>query len=121
MRRMLPLLLLVLVPAPTGLANGCPVPCSGQVASPRSERLLYVQPNGEAGPLVAYDTRTGAKRFTLPAGRSSADGRLHVTARRGGGSTLLRTYSVADGHPIGAFLVPGGYELAGVSPNAAWL
>jgi hypothetical protein len=117
---MWPLLLLVLVSAPNALANGCPLPCSGQIASPESDRLLYVQPQGEGGPLGAYDTRSGAKRFVLPAGRSSADGRWHVTASTSRGHTSFVYYAVASGAAAGGFSVPGRYSLAGLSPNARW-
>jgi hypothetical protein len=120
MRRMLPLLLLLLVPSPSALANGCPLPCSGQVASPQSDRLLYVQPQGDGGPLVAYDTRTRAERFTLPAGRSSADGRWHVTASARRGTTAIWHYAVADGAAVGGFSIKGTWSLVGVSPNARW-
>jgi hypothetical protein len=120
MRRLLPLLLLLFVPAPAALANGCPLPCSGQIASPQSDRLLYVQPQGEGGPLEAYDTRTGARRFALPAGRSSADGRWHVTTQIQRGQTLFLHHSVASGATVGGFSVPGRWALVGVSPDARW-
>src|SRR5687767_12551497 len=50
MRRLIVLAVLLLVPAPaTGLANGCPAPCSGQVSSLDGTQLLYVQPAGVGG------------------------------------------------------------------------
>jgi hypothetical protein len=126
MRRLffIPLLsLLLLLPAHSAGGNGCPLPCSGQVASPEDERLLYVQPEGERGPVSVYDTRTGKLRFRLPAGLSSADGRWHFSAHRwsGGAATLVRAVALSTGGIQQTFSVPGRWRLAGVSPQGRWL
>jgi hypothetical protein len=125
MKRLLPiplLALLMLLPAQSAGGNGCPLPCSGQVASPENERLLYVQPDGERGPVSVYDTRTGKLRFRLPAGLSSADGRWHFSAHRwGGGTTLVRVVALSNGGIWQTFVVPGRWRLAGVSPQGRWL
>jgi hypothetical protein len=114
--------LLMLLPAPSAGGNGCPLPCSGQVASPEEERLLYVQPEGERGPVSAYDTRTGKLRFRLPAGLSSADGRWHFSAHRWGGeTTLVRAVALSNGGIRQTLSLPGRWRLAGVSPQGRWL
>src|SRR5919106_4466125 len=77
--------------------NGCPAPCSGQVSSSSAERLLYVQPAGVPGPVIAYDTRTGNRRFALPRGISSSDGRVHLAASSGRVGTLVSRYALASG------------------------
>lgn len=119
---MIPLLaLVVLLPAPSAGGNGCPLPCSGQVASPEDERLLYVQPDGERGPVSAYDTRNGKLRFRLPAGLSSADGRWHYSAHRWGDGTTLNVFGVSTGAVSQTFALPGRWRLAGVSPQGRWL
>jgi hypothetical protein len=123
MKRLLltPLLsLFVLLPTPSAAGNGCPLPCSGQVASPEDERLLYVQPEGERGAVSAYDTRTGKFRFRLPAGLSSADGRWHFSAVRDS-RTTVNAFAVASGGVWRTFRVRGRWVLAGVSPQGRWL
>jgi hypothetical protein len=124
MRRLLFISLLsffLLLPAQSAGGNGCPLPCSGQVASPESERLLYVQPEGERGPVSAFDTRTGKLRFRLPKGLSSADGRWHFSAHRSGLGTTINAFAVSTGALWQTFPVPGRWRLAGVSPQGRWL
>jgi hypothetical protein len=124
MRRFLfiPLLsLLLLLPAHSAGGNGCPLPCSGQVASPEDERLLYVQPEGERGPVSVYDTRTGKLRFRLPKGLSSADGRWHFTAYRWLAGTRIPAFAVSTGRVWQTFAVPGRWRIGGASPQGRWL
>jgi hypothetical protein len=113
--------LLLLLPAHSAAGNGCPLPCSGQVASPEDERLLYVQPEGERGPVSVYDTRTGNLRFRLPAGLSSGDGRWHFNAHRWLETTTINAFAVSTGDVRQAFTVPGRWRIAGVSPRGRWL
>jgi hypothetical protein len=113
--------LVLLLPAQSVGANGCPLPCSGQVASPQDERLLYAQPEGERGPVSVYDTRTGKLRFRLPAGLSSADGRWHFTAYRWLAGTKIPAIALSTGRALQTFAVPGRWRLAGVSPQGRWL
>jgi len=108
MRRLLPLVLLVLIPAPSAAhADGCPLPCSGQSSSPAGSKLLFVQPTGARGALVVYDTRTRKPVFRLPAGIASADGQGYFAAKpdRGGG-TIVNTSSICG--------------LAGIANTAAY-
>src|ERR687892_2919286 len=116
MKRLLtiPLLLIfVLLPAQPAGGNGCPLPCSGQVASPENERLLYVQPEGERGPVSAYDTRTGKLRFRLPKGLSSADGRWHFNAHPWPAGTVVNAFAVSSGGVWQTFRIPGRWRVAG--------
>lgn len=98
-------------------ANGCPQPCSGVNTSPPGSELVFVQPEGEAGPLVAYDTRTLAERFTLPAGRASADGRSFYVAVGRPTSTVLKRYDASSGNWMGMVILDGRWTLASVSPR----
>jgi hypothetical protein len=102
-------------------ADGCPLPCSGQSASPPDAKLLFVQAEGAGGPLVAYDTTTGRRRFALPPGRASANGSRYFTAATRRGDTLLSEFSVATGASIRGQWVRGRWALAGVSPSGRWL
>jgi len=103
--------------APARPGNGCPVPCSGQNASPADAKLLFVQPTGERGALLAYDTRTGKQRFALPAGISTTDGRWHVSAETTRGRTVLTRWYVSTGGTRRGVEVPGRWRLAGISPD----
>jgi WD40 repeat protein len=122
MRRLLPLLLLVLVPAPPAAhADGCPLPCSGQSASPLGSKLLFVQPNGSRGPLVVYDTRTRKPAFSLPPGIASADGQDFFAVQTDRRGNWLYRYYAPDGELINLWRQPGRWELGGVSPQGRWV
>jgi hypothetical protein len=122
MKRLLPLCLLPFALAPAAAhGNGCPAPCSGQVASPPDTKMVYVQPEGEGGPLVAYATPSGARAFVLAPGRASWNGRWHFAAFRSRGATIVERYHVATGAPAGIFRVPGRLAVAGVSPSGRWV
>jgi hypothetical protein len=121
-RRLLPLVLLVLVPAPSvAYADGCPLPCSGQSSSPAGSKLLFVQPAGARGPLVVYDTRTGAPVFRLPPGIASADGQGYFAAKADRTGTMLKQYYAPTGELINTWLQPGHWTLEGVSPTGRWV
>ena len=123
MRRLLPLVLLVLIPAPSAAhADGCPLPCSGQSSSPAGSKLLFVQPTGARGALVVYDTRTRKPVFRLPAGIASADGQGYFAAKpdRGGG-TIVNQYYAPTGQLMYSWLQPGRWTLGGVSPTGRWI
>ncbi len=102
-------------------SNGCPLPCSGQTTSPAGARLLFVQPRGARGPLLAYDTETGRRAFSLPAGVASADGRWHLTATSRLGRTSIVRYDVRTGRPVKRSSLRGRWSLAGVSLLGRWV
>lgn len=124
MPRALPVfvVLALLVPASSAYGDGCPAPCSGESSSPPGAKLLFVQPDGPSGQLVAYDTKTGRPVFALPPGRASADGRTHVAVvqRPRHGGTVLSRYLVSTGRLVRALEVPDLWSLAAVSPNGRW-
>jgi hypothetical protein len=121
-KRLALLLLLVLVPAPSAaLADGCPLPCSGQSASPPDSKLLYVQADGSRGLLVAYSTATRQAVFALPPGMASADGRTYFSASFGyEPTTVLKRWAVATAQQRGEWVLPGRWTLQGVSPTGRW-
>jgi hypothetical protein len=121
MKRLSLLLLLSLLPGPAAaLAGGCPLPCSGQTASPPGSKLLYVQPDGARGELLAFSTATRQAVFGLPPGMAAADGRTYFTASRGRNGTLLRRWNVAKALERGRWTISGSWRLEGVSPNGRW-
>ncbi len=121
MKRLVLLLLLVVVPAPSAaLADGCPLPCSGQSASPPGSKLLYVQPEGSRGLLVAHNTATRQVVFALPPGMASADGRIFFSISSTGQTTVLKRWSVATAQQWGGWTLPGRWSLQGVSPSGRW-
>jgi hypothetical protein len=113
--------LLLLLPAQQAGGNGCPLPCSGEVATPESDRLVFVQPEGEQGTVVAYDTKTGAKRFVLPRGHSSANGAWHFTGFRAKSRTTVANFFVRTGGVSRSWSLRGRWHVAGVSPQGRWL
>ena len=115
-------ILALLVPAAAAYGDGCPAPCSGQSSSPPGAKFLFVQPDGPAGRVVAYDTKSGRVRFALPPGRVSADGLAHVVAvaRPRHGATLIARYIVATGERFDTVAVQGIWSLAAVSPTGRW-
>jgi hypothetical protein len=119
-RHILLLAVLSLLPAQAALANGCPAPCSGPSPSPADARLLYVQPSGADGPVLAYRTTTGRTAFSLPAGVSSADGRWHIVTTPLGHQTAITRFALVTGESVQISLVPGRWTVGGVSPTGRW-
>ena len=101
--------------------DGCPLPCSGQSSSPASAKYLYVQPEGEGGRLLAYDTVTGNVAFGFPAGRASGDGLWFHTAGASGRDTALARWQLGTGRAVSAWTLRGRWRLAGVAPGGRWL
>lgn len=122
MKRLALFFVLALLPAPSAaLADGCPLPCSGQSSSPAGSKLLFVQPHGARGELLAYNTATRQAVFALPPGMASADGRTFYSASPADGSrTTLRRWDVAHAYQRRQSLVNGRWELEGVSPTGRW-
>lgn len=79
--------------------------------------LFSVRPAGPTGPLVGYDAASGARRFALPAGVATADGRRFFAAARGS----LRSYDASSGVLLGSHPVGRGWAVGGVSPSGRWL
>ena len=121
MKRLALLLLLALVPAPSAaLADGCPLPCSGQSSSPPGSKLLYVQADGSRGLLVAYNTASRQAVFALPPGMASADGRTYFSTFSAGKTTVLKRWQVATAQQKGEWELSGRWALQGVSPTGRW-
>jgi hypothetical protein len=115
------LALLVLVPAPgAALADGCPLPCSGQSSSPAGAKFLYVQPAGPGGELVAWNTATRQAVFSLPPGMSSANGSAYYSASGTRSRTFLKRFTVATAFLENEWTLPGRWQLQGVSPDGRW-
>ncbi len=81
--------------------------------------LFLARPQGEGGPLMAYDGVTGAARFSLPPGRLSADG-LHYLAAKTGAGTGLFQYDLSTGAEAPVAQLAGQWELSSVSPTGRW-
>ena len=118
--RLLFLPLLVLLPAPSATADGCPSPCSGQSSSPPTTKYLYVQPDGARGEIRAYDTASGRVAFSLPAGSASANGRRHLVASPRRLNTELAEFDLRNGLMEFVSYVRGRWQIGGVSPTGRW-
>ena len=120
MSRLLPLLLLVLIPAPsTALADGCPPSQCGTTSSAvPGSRTLLVRPQGQQGPLQAFDLVKGARRYALPAGMLSADGRAFVSSARAKAKrTTVARFDTRTGMLRRGWSLRGRWSVAGVSAN----
>ena len=116
MKRLLLLVLLVFVPAPPqALADGCPLPCSGESSSPSGSKFLYVQPEGPGGPMTAYDTATRQPVYEFGPGIASADGKSYFTVVHGRGGTRVWRTAVASGGVVGARTIRGIWGAEAVS------
>ncbi|HKG25444.1 MAG TPA: hypothetical protein VKB09_07325 [Thermomicrobiales bacterium] len=78
-------------------------------------------PEGNTGPLIGYDTTTGAERFRLPAGLLTADGQRYFAVTAGGGETPIATYEPGLGTLMERVVIDGSWDLHGVSATGAWL
>jgi hypothetical protein len=121
-KRLLPLVLLVFVPAPSAaLADGCPpATCGATSAALPGSRILFVRPLGVQGPLGAYDVVTGSRRYGLPPGRLSADGRIFVSAASAKAPrTTVGRFDARTGKLLSGRSVPGRWSVAGVSASGS--
>jgi hypothetical protein len=122
MKRLLPLLALLVLPAPTvALADGCPPSTCGTTSSAvPGSRTLFVRPSGQQGPLQGFDLATGARRFMLPSGVLSADGRTFVSSARVKvpRSTVAR-FAARTGKLRSATSVRGRWLVAGLSADGS--
>jgi hypothetical protein len=82
---------------------------------------FLVRPDGLGGPMIGYDTTTGEKRFTLPAGLLTADGKRYVSASASGRETAIAVYEPAFGQLIVRIIINGSWEVRGVSATGDWL
>jgi hypothetical protein len=92
-------------------------PTAAATAAPAG--LFFVRPQGEAGPLLAYDQASGALRFSLPAGWLSADNK-HYLAAKTGADTQLLGYDLATGAEATIAQLSGQWELSGLSATGRW-
>jgi hypothetical protein len=100
---------------------GSPPPETYEPTSTTAGGVLAVRLWGLRGPLVAYDLRSGLRRFGVPAGIASADGTRYVVSVRRRHVTTLRLYDARTGRSFGARSVAGGWSLGGVSGNGRWV
>jgi hypothetical protein len=103
-------------PAPLAPTTAPSLPT--QVPLPTPGELFFARPegSGNTGPLVAYDTASGAEYFTLPAGLLSAD-REHYFTAQPGPTTQLTEYNLNTGVEKASFQIPERWELSGLSPS----
>ena len=118
MKRLLPLLMLLAIAAPTPApADGCPPSTCGITSSaiPGSP-LLYVR--SLFGPLHAYDLERGTRLFKLPTGSLSADGRTFVaSARTSSGRTTVARIDARTGMPQRVWSLPGPWDVGGITAD----
>jgi hypothetical protein len=116
-KRLALLALLACVPVATAHADGCPISECATSGSPLpGSRLLAYRPVGQQGPLVAYDVVSGKRRFRLPPGILSANGRAFVAL----GNGELERYDPHTGRFLGATAVAGDRALAAVSATGRY-
>ena len=96
--------------------GGCPPATCGttSVEAPGSG-LLFVRPTGQRGPLQAFDASTGHRRFSLPPGAVSANGKRYFALVRR--TTALRAYDARTGRVLFTLPQRRGAFAAGVSAD----
>jgi putative pyrroloquinoline-quinone binding quinoprotein len=115
LRALLCALVLLTVGSSTVLAK------PGHEGDEGSNSAFLARPDGPGGPLVGYDTSTGARRFSLPAGLLTADGQRYFAASASGDETAIAVYVPVFGSLLERFVVDGSWELHGISATGAWL
>lgn len=122
--RRLAALALMLFPVAAPMADaacdcgGCP-PTSCGTTSTTGAGILAVRSFGQRGPLTAYAVANGRRRFSLPPGILSANGRRYVALRATGRrSAVVRTFDARTGRVLRTWRVGRGrWFLGGVSAN----
>jgi hypothetical protein len=120
MKRLLPLVLLSILFVPASAAgDGCPPETCGvqSVAVPGSP-VVALRPLGR---FVAYDVRTGARRFEAPYGLESADGRAFYTAANSRRSTRVRRHDAWTGRAGHGWTLGPRLGLAAVSADGRYV
>lgn len=67
--------------------------------------------------LVGLDTRSGERRFALPAGLASADGRRYLSAASREGRTTLASFDARNGRRLATRTLAGAWRLGAVSAD----
>jgi hypothetical protein len=110
--------------APASARPTAPPPPSAAPPTPASttqpNELFFARPQGDAGPLFAYDMVNGAMRFSLPNGLLSADNQ-HYLAVTTGADTQLLEYDLATGAAAPVAQLTGQWELSSVSATGRWV
>src|SRR5262249_5131044 len=101
--------------------GGCAPASCGTTSAAAPGGLLQVRPAGQRGPLQAFDVTAGRRRFALPPGLASADGRRYFAALprfRG-----LRAYDARTGKQLYTTRIirRGVWYIAGVSANGRYV
>lgn len=122
MKRLLLLAAVLVFPAGSAAADGCPPSQCGIFSSAvPGSRFLHVRTNGDRGPLRIYDIGArGRQVAALPPGMVSADGTrfvsVHTVERT---NSYLSTHSLPAGTRLSWRKLPSRSGLAGVSRTGA--
>jgi WD40 repeat protein len=91
----------------------------------RANDLFFVRPDGAKGSLIVYNMPSGQRRFTLPAGMLSADGKHYFAVipypYPGEAATIVTLFDPGTGKPYYKFPISGQWDLSGVSPSGRWV
>jgi hypothetical protein len=103
----------------TAAATRAPTAAPATAATTAPAGLFFVRPQGDAGPLLAYDMTGGALRFSLPPGLLSADQHRYLAAKTGADTQLLE-FDLATGADTPIIQLTGQWELSAVSATGHW-
>ena len=120
MKRLLPLLLLVVIPAPSAaLGDGCPPSTCGTTSSALpGSRTLFIRPSGQQGPLQAFDLVRGVRRYSLPSGLLSANGGTFVSAAQAKSKrTTVGRFDARSGRLERGWSLRGRWSVGAVSSD----
>ena len=118
------ILFLLLLPA-LFLIAACAAPSLEPAAilfsDPLTADMMFVQPNGTEGELIAYDIATGQERHRLPAGFLTFDEKRYYASAQKRGGTNLNLYNPRTGSITEQFSINGNWRLDGMSTDGRWL
>jgi hypothetical protein len=121
MKRLVLLSLLSLVPVTSAAhADGCPpTTCGTTSVAPPGSRFLILRPRGNQGPALGYDLLARRRRFSLPSGMLTADGKTFVSvqSKQGREFTKVLRYDTGTGRLRTRWSLGGRWSVGAVSAD----
>jgi hypothetical protein len=111
-------------PAQPAVATPTPVPPQALAVAPiagLADRLLVRETIAGVTQIAGIDPGAGSKRFVLPMGQPTSDGRHWLALSPSTDATVIELFSVIDGTLTAKLSVPGTYHESALSHADHWL